>query len=365
MDASTSGTSEIAGGSLLLGDRLILSDSPVFFIAEVGQNHQGDIKIAEQLIDAAKNAGADCVKFQKTNLKEKFTKKALSRPYENRNSWGKTYGEHKQYLEFSDVEFKQLQEYAKNKNIMFTASAMDIKSLQFLLDINVPFVKIGSGDANNIPLLLQAAKSEVPLVISTGMQALTSVEKIHSIVKRYNAKNFALLHCVSSYPTPLEDINLSIIKLYQQTFPNNIIGYSGHELGIDVSVAATVMGAKIIERHITLDKSQKGTDHSCSLLPEEFFLMVQNVKKLQIAIGIPQKVCMQSELICWFKLGKTLVAAKNLTEGQIIKADDLKIKIADPKGIDPIYYESILGKTLKTKVKQDQAILHTYIDFEA
>ncbi|KAL3278315.1 hypothetical protein HHI36_013646 [Cryptolaemus montrouzieri] len=234
---------------LIIGNKIIGEGNPVFFIAEIGQNHQGDVNIAKKLIDAAKESGADCVKLQKTDLNEKFTKQILDREYNSPNSWGRTYGEHKQYLEFSEDQFLELQQYAKCKDILFTASAMDLKSLDFLLNIDVPFVKIGSGDSNNIELIMKAAQSEVPIIISTGMLTFESVKKLDLIFRKYNKNNYALLHCVSAYPTPLEDVNLKVIELYRGCFPDIIIGYSGHELGIDVSIAATVMGAQVSNNH--------------------------------------------------------------------------------------------------------------------
>lgn len=350
------------GNIIEINNKVVGDKYPVFFIAEIGQNHQGDISIAKKLIDEAKKSGADCVKFQKTDINEKFTKSVLDSPYEGSNSWGNTYGQHKQHLEFSNEEFLELQKYAISKDILFTASAMDIESFRFLKSINVPFIKIGSGDANNIQLLREATKYSGPLVISTGMQAFELVKEIYDFMKHNGKRNFALMHCISSYPTPLEDINLRVIELYKRRFPDIVIGYSGHEIGIEVSIAATVLGAQIIERHITLDQHQKGSDHRCSLLPEQFRDMVEKIRNVQISLGVPKKVLTPSEIPCWNKLGKCLVASKNLKRGDIIQEGDLKTKVTNPKGVNAIFYDGLIGSVLKRDLSSDDVIFND--DFE-
>lgn len=231
--------------SFSVGNRVI-GDGRTFVIAEIGQNHQGDIEVAKSMISEAKAAGADCVKFQKSCLREKFTQNALQRQYDGPNSWGKTYGDHKEYLEFTIEQYKLLQCYANELDIIFTASAMDIQSLHDLYDLNVPVIKIGSGDANNIPLLMKAAKSTEPLIISTGMQHETMVQRIVQIMKDNDKYNYCLLHCVSAYPTAPSDVHLRMLHTYRNCFPNICLGYSGHELGTAISTAAIAMGAKVM-----------------------------------------------------------------------------------------------------------------------
>lgn len=223
----------------------IIGGQRIFVIAEIGQNHQGDIEIAKRMIADAKAAGADCVKFQKSCLNEKFTKNALTRTYDGPNSWGRTYGEHKEYLEFSIEQYKLLQAFANEQNIIFTASAMDIQSLQDLEDLNVPVIKIGSGDANNIPLLEKAATFQTPLIISTGMQDERMVQRIVEIMHTNGKKNYCLLHCVSAYPTLPQHVNLRLLCTYRESFPDICLGYSGHEQGIAISTAAVLFGAKV------------------------------------------------------------------------------------------------------------------------
>lgn len=330
-------------------------NKPCFIIAEVGQNHQGDINIAKQLIRAAKEAGANCVKFQKTCLEEKFNALALKRPYTSQHSWGKTYGDHKSFLEFSVQHFKELQKYAKEIGIMFSASAMDCASIDVLEDMDVPFLKIGSGDANNFLLLEYAASKQRPLIISTGMQSLETVREIYWLMKKMKAK-FSLLHCVSSYPPPFEQINLRVLNLYQSEFPDIQIGYSGHELGTTVSIAAVAMGAKILERHITLDTSWKGNDHKCSLTPEAFKRLVNKIRLLETALGEPCKTRQPCENACYQKLGKTVVASGILKSGTVLSTDHIKIKVAEPKGWAAEEMGEILGRKLKRDIQADESI---------
>lgn len=223
----------------------LIGNQRTFVIAEIGQNHQGSIEIAKAMISEAKRIGVDCVKFQKSCLSEKFTKAALQRPYESPNAWAGTYGEHKKFLEFSIEQYKELQEYANNVGVIFTASAMDAQSLNDLYELNVPFIKIGSGDANNIELLTKAAQNPTPLIISTGMQMETMVRRIVKLMEINDKTNYCLLHCVSSYPTAPINVNLCMLNVYRKLFPNICLGYSGHEQGIAITLAAVLLGAKV------------------------------------------------------------------------------------------------------------------------
>lgn len=222
-----------------------IGDKNTFIIAEIGQNHQGNIEIAKKMITEAKRIGVDCVKFQKSCLTEKFTKAALERAYKSPNSWGDTYGKHKEHLEFSIEQYQELNAFAEKVGILFTASAMDIQSLNDLYGMNVPFIKIGSGDANNIELLTKSAQNYTPLIISTGMQDEQMVHRIVNIMKINNKSNYCLLHCVSSYPTEPSNANLKMLKRFRELFPDVCLGYSGHEHGIAISIAAVLLGAKV------------------------------------------------------------------------------------------------------------------------
>jgi len=353
--------------------RLIGEDQPVFIIAEIGQNHQGDLHTAKQMIAAAKQAGVDCVKLQKSSLQDKFNKRALARPYRSENSWGETYGQHKEFLEFSESEYLELQKYAKEQGVFFTASAMDPVSAVFLDNINVPFIKIGSGDVNNLPMQVDVAKRGKPMVISTGMSSLSWVRTIHDKISNYSDK-FVLMQCTSSYPTQPADVNLRVIETFREEFPDINIGYSGHEEGIAVTVAAAAIGATVVERHFTLDKNMKGSDHKCSLEPGELGLLVhhirhktelvllkdvfenKDIKNIQEAMESNKKEVLQSEQSCIRKLGKTIVAKEDIPKNKVISVDMIKIKVAEPPGIDPRKVDLYVGKIAKVDIGKDESI---------
>ncbi|KAF6211766.1 hypothetical protein GE061_012281 [Apolygus lucorum] len=345
-----------------LGNRLVGENQPCFVIAEIGQNHQGDINTAKRLIDVAKECGADCVKFQKSCLKEKFTKNALESPYVSPHSWGSTYGEHKSFLELSEDDYTELQSYSRGKNIMFTASAMDPVSLEFLITLKVPFIKIGSGDSDNLLLIEEAARSGVPLVISTGMQDLEGVKRVRSVVETHH-KNFSLLHCVSAYPTPVKEANLQAITTLKIAFPGVVVGYSGHEEGYNLTLAAVALGAKIVERHITLDKTWKGNDHKCSLTREELKSMIDGIREIELAMGTGVKTIMECEKPCMRKLGKTIVASKNLDIHRVLQEGDLKIKVARELGFPPHTVSNLIGKKLVECLSEDDVIRREHLDY--
>ncbi|XP_017076862.2 sialic acid synthase isoform X2 [Drosophila eugracilis] len=359
-------------------------DNAVYIIAEIGQNHQGCLETAKKMIFEAKKARCHCVKFQKSDLPTKFTRSALEREYVSDHAWGRTYGKHKEFLEFSKEQFLELQEYSKEIDIDFTASAMDERSLEFLVDLNVPFIKIGSGDANNFLLLKKAASLDLSLVISTGMQTMETVERIVRIMEESGKQNYALLHCVSSYPTASKDCNLQLIPMFKKRYPNVVIGYSGHELGVIISQAAVLLGARIVERHFTLDKGQKGSDHRCSLEPHELKTLTTKINNFELSAvtlqpneilrklsgrqeleealrDVQYKTILPSELPCRNKLGKSIVAARSLESGHILKLTDIAIKVSEPSGLTAEAYLDVVGKELVVNIGEDEPILGSSI----
>ncbi|XP_002733992.1 N-acetylneuraminate-9-phosphate synthase-like [Saccoglossus kowalevskii] len=335
--------------------RMIGGDHPCFFIAEIGQNHQGDINIAKQMIKVAKDAGADCAKFQKSELEFKFNKAALERPYTTKNSWGVTYGEHKRHLEFSHEQYQELKAYAESVGILLGASGMDEKAIDFLDELGIAFLKVGSGDTNNLPYLEHAAKKGRPMVISSGMQTMDTMKKVYNTVKPINDK-FCILQCTSAYPLEPEDVHLNIIKEYQKEFPDIPIGYSGHENGMSITLAAVAMGAKVLERHITLDKTWKGSDHSASLEPSELKELISQIRIVERAMGSRVKKMRSCELFTHQKLGKSVVAAKDIPADTAMTLDMLTVKVAEPKGYPPEKIFDLIGKKLKKGVENDDSV---------
>ncbi|KAG7223676.1 hypothetical protein INR49_015401 [Caranx melampygus] len=314
--------------------RMIGGDHPCFIIAEIGQNHQGDVEIAKKMIKMAKDCGADCAKFQKSELEYKFSKRALERPYNSKHSWGKTYGEHKRHLEFSHDQYRELKNYATENGIFLTASGMDEMAVEFLHELDVPFFKVASCDANNFPYLEKTAKKGRPMVVSTGMQSMETIRRVYNTVKAHN-QNFTMLQCTSAYPLDPKDVNLKVIKEYQREFPDVPIGYSGHEQGIYITVAAVAMGAKVVERHVTLDKTWKGNDHEASLEPSELKELVRAIRQVEMAMGSPVKQMLPCEKSCHDKLGKSVVAKVAICKGTLLSLDMFAVKVGEPKGIPP------------------------------
>ncbi|CAG11542.1 unnamed protein product [Tetraodon nigroviridis] len=336
--------------------RVVGGDHPCFIIAEIGQNHQGDIEIAKKMIKMAKDCGADCAKFQKSELEDKFNRRALERPYTSKHSWGKTYGEHKRHLEFSHDQYEELQKYAEEVGIFFTASGMDEMAVEFLHELKVPFFKVGSGDTNNFPYLEKTAKKGRPMVVSSGMQSMATMRRVYKTVKEHN-QNFAILQCTSAYPLEAEDVNLRVITEYQKEFPDIPIGYSGHESGVSITVAAVALGAKIIERHVTLDKTWKGSDHAASLEPSELAELVRSIRLVERALGNGVKRMLPCEKPCHDKLGKSVVAKVRIPKGTVLTADMLAVKVAEPMGVKAEEIFELVGKTVMENVEEDESVV--------
>ncbi|XP_070336303.1 sialic acid synthase isoform X2 [Odocoileus virginianus] len=239
-------------------------------------------------------------------------------------------------------------------------SALEM-AVEFLHELNVPFFKVGSGDTNNFPYLEKTAKKGRPMVISSGMQSMDTMKQVYQIVKPLNP-HFCFLQCTSAYPLQPEDVNLRVISEYQKLFPDIPIGYSGHETGIAISVAAVALGAKVLERHITLDKTWKGSDHAASLEPGELAELVRSVRLVERALGSPTKQLLPCEMACNEKLGKSVVAKVKIPEGSILTLDMLTVKVGEPKGYPPEDIFSLVGKKVLVTVEEDDTIMEELIE---
>lgn len=335
------------------------NESKVFFIAEIGINHNGDIGLAKKLIDIAAASGADAVKFQKRSVKDSFTAERLDQPYLTKNSWGETYGKHKHHLELRFEEYKELIDYTHKVGLLFGCTPCDHPSVQMLYDLDVDFYKCASGDLRNIPLLRDIASRGIPMIISTGMSTMKDVYAIHKMLVECSAQ-FAILSCTSTYPTPMEDVNLNVIKSYLKCFPQTVIGYSGHELGYIPTIAAVALGARIIERHITIDRTMRGSDHIASLDPEQLDIVVKGIRDLEKALGSNIKRIRDSEKPFMEKLCKSVVLAKDVKSGEIL--DDKSLCVKHPgNGISPLVWDSLIGKVVVVDLKKDQLLLEKHL----
>lgn len=326
----------------MIENRCVGAGEPVFIIAEIGINHQGSVEISKRLIDAAAAAGVDAVKFQKRDNKNLFTNDAYNAPYTNGgNSFGDTYGEHREHLELSAEDYVELKRYSREKGVIFFASAWDHESVDFLMDLGVPAMKIGSPDLTNIPLCIYIAKKKLPVILSTGMSEQWEIDMAVKKIRRYNDA-LAVLHCVSIYPAEFGDLNLGMIPRLMDRF-GLPVGYSGHEMGWSAVIAAVAMGACVIEKHITLDRTMKGGDHRFSMEPDELREMVSQVRNVEKSLVSGDKCLMEKEIPFRRKLGKSVVARRPIEKDEVIRKEMLTCK-CPATGISPTLFERIIGK---------------------
>jgi N-acetylneuraminate synthase len=282
-----------------IGNRLVGHDQPVFIVAEIGINHNGDMEICKKLIDTAISVGCDAVKFQKRTPELCVPEAQKSVPRET--PWGiMTYLEYKKKMEFGKKEYEEIDEYCKKKGIMWYASAWDTKSVDFLEHFDMPCYKVPSACLTDKELLLKMKATKKPIILSTGM---STMEQIKEAVDLLGEENLILMHCNSSYPAADEELNLNVIKTFRKQF-NCPIGYSGHESSVYPSVASAVLGACTIERHITLDRAMYGTDQAASLEPRGMSIIVNEIKVLSKVLGDGQKKVYESEKPIMKKLRK-------------------------------------------------------------
>jgi sialic acid synthase SpsE/sugar phosphate isomerase/epimerase len=336
-----------------IGDRLVGDGQPTYIIAEIGVNHNGLLDLALELIDASVSAGADAVKFQKRNLKNLYAKKYL----ENANSGEKTLRyllPILQQVELPDSAYHKILEYCQHKGITFLCSAFDPESADFLKELGVPAYKVASADLTNLPLLDHLVCLGKPLILSTGMSRMEEVEITVDFLKERQAE-FALLHCNSTYPAAFEDINLRFMEqLRRFDVP---VGYSGHERGIAVSTVASALGASIIERHITLDRTMDGPDHAASLEPHGFKKMVRDIRQVTEALGSgKEKYFSRGEILNREVLGKSLVARQRIEPGEAITTEKIAVK-GPALGLSPQHYPDLVGRFAERVIEEDEPFL--------
>ena len=332
----------------------ILGEDEFYFITEIGHNHQGDIKKAFELIKQAKEAGSSAVKFQKRDNKSLYTKKFFNEKYDNRNSYGETYGLHREALEFGKNEYKELQAYAKEISIDLFATPFDLKSVEFLSELDMPAYKIASADLKNTILQKEIAKQNKPIFLSTGGGALDDVKRAHDNICKFNT-NLAIMHCTASYPVEITDMNLNVVKTYLKEFPKNVIGLSDHENGIDAAPIAYMLGARVFEKHFTLSRGLKGTDHAFSLEPIGLNKLIRNLKRIRPMLGSSEKKVLESEKKPIFKMAKSVVTNKPLNQGHKLTKNDLTIK-SPGGGLPPYKLESLIGKIVKNNLSEEEII---------
>ena len=319
----------------------VIGEQRVFVIAEIGNNHNGSFDLAIEMIDKVRESGADCVKFQMRDLDQVYRHRSLKK---SGDDLGTEYViDLLNRFELSVLQHRRLADYCAQTSIPYMCTPWDSKSVDILEDFDVPAFKVASADLTNLPLLDHLVQTGKPLILSTGMSTTAEVAiTVEFLNKR--GSNFALLHCNSTYPAPLHDINLKWMNALHQVHP--LIGYSGHERGINVSLAAVGLNACIIERHITVDRTMEGPDHAASLTQNEFTRMVEGIRELELAMGKGnERHLSQGEMINRENLGKSLIAASSLKAGTVICHKHVKVR-SPGLGLSPQSYEALLGRTL-------------------
>jgi len=340
--------------TLNIGDRIVGEGYPCYFIAEAGVNHNGSLELAKRLVDVAVVAKVDAVKFQKRTVNDILTRDALNQPYNSPMALGSTYGEHRQRLELSEKDCQELAGYCRTKRITFLASAWDIRSADFVDSLGVPAFKTASADLTNLPLLEHVAKKNKPMIVSTGMSTLEEVSEAMQVIRQHN-EQVILLHCVSNYPCEASEVNLRVMETLRKKF-NVLVGYSGHEKsGWAVTLAAIALGAVMIERHFTLDRTLPGPDHAASLEPLGLLQLVGGIRIVQAAIGSGEKQISEAEIQSRKKLAKTIVARCDIEQGATILPEMLTVK-GPGDGLKPKYLPLLCGKTARRTIKADTMV---------
>lgn len=327
----------------------------VFIIAEAGVNHNGDIKLAKRLAEEAKAAGADCVKFQTFRAEALVTADGEKAEYQKKQTGsGESQLAMLKKLELTQEEFLELKRHCEKIGIAFLSTAFDMESMKFLESLHPFCYKIPSGEITNYPYLKAIAETGREVILSTGMCEISEVEEAVAVLKENGAGALTLLHCTSEYPAPIEDVNLRAMQTLAEHFGTKT-GYSDHTEGIEVPVAAAAMGASVIEKHFTLDRTMEGPDHKASLEPEELTAMVRAIRKVETALGSGEKQVTKREVVNRKAARKSIVAARDILAGEIFTEENLTVK-RPGDGLSPMKWEEVLGKKAVRDFKKEERI---------
>lgn len=325
-------------------------------IAEAGVNHNGDLSLALKLCDEAKKAGADVVKFQTWKTENLITRNVEQAEYQKKNTKVvESQFDMLKKLELSYDDFRQIKQHCDEIGIMFASTADDPESLDFLVDLGIPFIKVGSGDISNVSFLRYMGTKHLPVILSTGMSNLSSVELSLNALRDGGADDITLLHCTTSYPCLDEDVNLKAMNTLRDAFKLNV-GYSDHTLGNEVAVAAVALGARVIEKHFTLDKNMDGPDHKASITPDELLQLITSIRKVEIALGNGVKSITEKESKISEVVLKRIVAKRSIKKDQIISEQDICVKRNDV-GLPCSVWDEVIGSISKRDYDIDEGII--------
>lgn len=342
-----------------------------YIIGEIGQNHNGSMDIARQIIDKVAEQVVDnlfgtslnrmdAVKLTKRDLNEELTKSAMMKPYDNVNSFGKTYGEHRAVLELEDEQHYELYQYAVSKGLEFVETLCAVGCLSIFRHFAPNYLKVASRDLTNLPLLNAMAETKVPMILSTGMGGKPELDNALEVICRHH-ENITILHCLSQYPSEYKNINLNTINYLKKNYPKYKIGYSDHSIGIAVPVAAVAMGAQVIEKHITLDRNMKGTDQKGSLAPDGIYRMVRDIRNIEESLGVEDMFVSDSVVESRYKLERSIATKIKIERGHIFKEDDLHM-LSPGDGLKWADRGKIIGKKARQIIEQDEIIYTNLIE---
>ena len=327
----------------------------VYIIAEAGVNHNGDIKLAKKMVEVAKEAGVDAIKFQTfkaEKLVSQYAKKAEYQALETGSNESQL--DMLKRLELSYDEFIEIAKYCEETGIEFLSTPFDLDSIQFLDQLGISKFKVPSGEITNIPYLINIARIRKPVILSTGMSTIEDIEIAVKTLSAYGALDITLLHCNTQYPTPFEDVNLKAMETIRTTFQLPI-GYSDHTIGNEVSIGAVALGAQVIEKHFTLDKEMEGPDHKASMSPEELISFVMSIRKIEKAMGSSDKRPSPSEIKNQIAVRKSIVARGPIKRGEVFSEENLTVK-RPGDGMSPVHWFEVIGKCATKDFAIDELI---------
>lgn len=336
-----------------------------YVIGEIGQNHNGSVDLAKLLIDVVSRPIHDklfnnslptmnAVKFTKRDLNQELSNSQMKKPYDNPNSFGKTYGEHRAFLELSDHEHYELYKYAKSKGLDFVETLCATGCLSLLKLFTPDKLKVASRDLTNLPLLEAMAETKIPIILSTGMAGKKELDDALQVINKYH-ENISILHCVSQYPTEYQNVNLRTITYLKKHYPNYTIGYSDHTIGISTPLCAIALGAQIIEKHITLDRQMKGTDQIGSLAIDGIYRMMRDIRNLDMSLGIEDIIVEESVKSARVKLERSIATNKKILAGQKISENDIQL-LSPGDGFKWNEKDKVLGKVANTDIEANEII---------
>lgn len=338
--------------SITLDNYVISEDTPCFVIAEIGHNHQGNLETAKKMISSAAECGVHAVKLQKRSNKELYTQAMYNKPYENENSYGSTYGAHREALEFGEKEYQELKAHADEKGLIFFATPFDFRSVDFLEKLNVKCYKVASALITDIPLIEHIASKGKPIFVSTGGTTLEDSDRAYEAIKKYNVP-LCFMQCTATYPqTDYTETNLNVLTTYRERYPDVVLGYSNHVSGIMLPVAAYMLGARAVETHFTLNRAWKGTDHSYSLEPVGLRKLCRDLSRIYLAKGSMEKKAYPSEKNAILKMGKSVVAKIPIAKGTVIEPEHITFK-SPASGLLPYQVYDVLGRCAETDIAVD------------